>query len=722
MKGLKFTPTPKRNIPELKTNINDYTRKLRLIEFFATEDTPTDTESIARGKGSFNPPANRNRKLDAVVNYLKAQAFEEKPENSKNNLSKSDMKGLKELKENEKIVIKEADKGGCVVIMDTSHYVNMVMMQLNDKKTYQTTKNDCDTKVMKKLNDLVKKYEKVLTEKEAKFLSKFSFKTSNFYGLPKIHKSGKIAAAIEEQNSECIELLQPDDLKLRPIVAGPNCPTRPLSYMVDLLIKPLLLHVKSYIKDGIDFLNKCPRTRGATTRLATFDIKSLYTTIPHGYGLEAVRYWIENHRASINERFPTEFILEAIHLILTNNNFLFDDVFFHQLMGTAMGSIFAPTYAGLTVGYLELKAYSMVDLRWGRSLMIYVMEQWIRFLDDCHILLEEDKIKPEDLLEILNSINANIQFTMEVSKDELPFLDMLVKNGERIWMDLYHKPTDTERYVPFNSNHPPHCKRNIPFTLARRICMIVENEERKQDHLQKLRNNLESQKYPKNVIDIGIEKALKIPQADLRKAKKKNEDDKILPFVTTYNPNNPEIFNKIKDTFLSLQQNEVPGFDDMKLIQSRRQAPNLKRILTRAEFSRRKPMAQRCGKPRCECCKHIYASDHYVFKKCSYRFKLKSPMSCESSNLVYVIICSGCGEEYIGETGDGTTKLRDRVRVYRQHIKEQKYQMLKVEGHIRQCASGDFKIFPLLQIKNENTTFRREMEKKFQDRFKPSLN
>ena len=723
MKGLKFTPTPKRNIYEIKKDIEDFTRKLRLTEFFATEEnTSTDTESIARGKGSFAPPANRNRTLDATINYLKAQTFEERIVKSKNNLTKSERKGLQELKVNKDIIIKEADKGGCVVVMDTQHYVNMIMSQLSDKKTYQTTKSNCDKKVMENLSEFAKRYEKVLTGKEKQFLTKFRFKTSNFYGLPKIHKSKKIAAAIEEQNKECINIVRPDDLKLRPIVAGPNCPTRPLSYLVDILIKPLLLHVKSYIKDSTDFLIKCNRETSQSTVLATFDITSLYTSIPHEYGLEAIKYWLDNYRSSVNGRFPTKFILEAIKFILENNNFLFDDVFYRQLIGTAMGSIFAPTYAGLTIGYLEIKLYAIVELRWGEVLVSYFMEQWYRFLDDCHISIEEDKIEPSELLELLNSINRFIQFTMEVSKHESPFLDILIKKDERIWMDLYHKPTHTERYVPFNSNHPPHCKRNIPFTLARRICTIVENEEKKQEHLKKLKENLKSQKYPKEIIDNGISNALRIPQPELRTPKTISGDEKILPFVTTYNPNNPQIFKTIKESFSNLQNTHVPGFNDLKLIQSRRQAPNLKRILTKAEFSRKKPMVSKCGKPRCECCNHILVSDHYVFKNVNYRFEIKTPMSCDSSDVEYVVICEGCGEEYIGETGEGETVLRDRCRVYRQHIREKKYQQLSVEEHIRECGGGKFKIFPFLQLRAGDTNLRRAFEKKFQRKFKTKLN
>ena len=387
-----------------------------------------------------------------------------------------------------------------------------------------------------------------------------------------------------------------------------------------------------------------------------------------------------------------------------------------------MGSIFAPSYAGLTVGYLELKLYSIAEERWGGSLTEFLMENWCRYLDDCDIPLDKKLIKPDELLQVLNSINQHIQFTMEYSEKEIPFLDVMIKRDDGIWMDLYHKPTDTQMYVPFNSNHPPHCKRNIPFTLARRICAIVENQERKHMHLKNLRRNLKMQKYPDEIIVKGIKKALEIPQAELRKPKTMEENSKIMPYVSTYNPNNPQVSNIIKSVFENIQGNDVPGFKDMKLIQSRRQAPNLKRILTKAEFSSKKPEVRKCGDARCQCCNHLRLSDHYVFKRTGFHFQLKSSMSCDSSNLIYVLICDGCKEEYIGETGEGVTKLRDRVRVYRQHIRDKQYQMLEVERHVRECGKGGFKIFPLLQIKSNDTALRRAFEKKFQVQYKCSLN
>ena len=50
-------------------------------------------------------------------------------------------------------------------------------------------------------------------------------------------------------------------------------------------------------------------------------------------------------------------------------------------------------------------------------------------------------IKLEELLETLYSVNEAIQFTMEISDKEIPFLDILIKqDNSGIWMDLYHKP------------------------------------------------------------------------------------------------------------------------------------------------------------------------------------------------------------------------------------------------------------------------------------------
>ena len=66
-------------------------------------------------------------------------------------------------------------------------------------------------------------------------------------------------------------------------------------------------------------------------------------------------------------------------------------------------------------------------------------------------------------------------------------------------MDLYHKPTNTQRCLPYSTSHPKHCLKNIPFVMARRICTIVENNSLKKKHLTELKDNLRTYGYPKKV-------------------------------------------------------------------------------------------------------------------------------------------------------------------------------------------------------------------------------
>ena len=97
-------------------------------------------------------------------------------------------------------------------------------------------------------------------------------------------------------------------------------------------------------------------------------------------------------------------------------------------------------------------------------------------------------------------------------------------------------------------------------------------------------------------------------------------------------------------------------------------------------------------------------------------------MSYEIRNLIYVIRCGGCQEEYIGDTGD---TLRHRLTVHRQQIRDESTRMLYVSGHIANCAKNQsikFQILRLYKMQNDNTTSRKMKENYFINLFKPKLN
>ena len=194
-----------------------------------------------------------------------------------------------------------------------------------------------------------------------------------------------------------------------------------------------------------------------------------------------------------------------------------------------------------------------------------------------------------------------------------------------------------------------------------------------------------------------------------------------MPFITAFNPNNPNIYSTVKSSVNCLKNNGVNAFR-LSLVQSKRQLPNLKKLLTEAEYGEVLSSPFNCSDKRCECCNYLLMNDHYTFKNVQITFRLKNRFTCDSFNLIYIVFCDKCKEEYIGETEEGKTKITDRVRLYRQHILQPQYQQLKIKGHLRVCGNGDFQIFPLLQMRSQDTNLIRSYETSFQQKFKTKLN
>ncbi len=193
----------------------------------------------------------------------------------------------------------------------------------------------------------------------------------------------------------------------------------------------------------------------------------------------------------------------------------------------------------------------------------------------------------------------------------------------------------------------------------------------------------------------------------------------------THNPNNPGIQKDINSSLSILGTSSKINtiMNKTKVIRSRRQPPSLKHQLTNAKFSSNvdgPSFVKKCGDKRCKCCSHIRESNNIKFE-IGVLFHVKSDMNCNSSNLIYVITCTGCNGQYIGETGD---ILRNRVRVHRQHVNDPNTRQLIVSEHIDNCAKTEpkFYVFPFLKLNNNDTILRREKEQFFIRKFKPTLN
>ena len=146
LRVFKSTPTPKRNNIELKSNIKNYTRRLRLAEFLQNKEA-NDSENLFQKQSTFTPPRNRDRDLDHQIDVLKNLNFEKMETKFKSNLSNMERKELSKLPNNETIVITPADKGGAVVILSTGHYQSMIMQHLLDENTYKKLDSCIDSKI-----------------------------------------------------------------------------------------------------------------------------------------------------------------------------------------------------------------------------------------------------------------------------------------------------------------------------------------------------------------------------------------------------------------------------------------------------------------------------------------------------------------------------------------------------------------------------------------------
>jgi hypothetical protein len=679
---------------------------------------------VVRQPSGWQPESGRNVDLDTAINFLKSYPTSVKTTKNKEifNVTKRERVAINTLKNNENLIIKEADKGSAVVIMNKNYYKEKMQELLNDNQTYKIIPNNRDDGIIYKIKKYANEYSHILTKKEGEYITKFNYMTSNFYGLPKVHKSDKIKFESGKQNVEIVNIFEPEDLKFRPIVAGHSCPTSRLSHLLDLILQPFGRFVKSNIKNSVELLNKLPSSLSEGDTLATMDVTSLYSNIKHETGLTAVKYWCERYPHELN-KFPIKLVLDGCRLVLENNYFQFNQENYIQILGTAMGTKFAPIYATLTLGFLEEKLFNDISINLGPSQSTNIRNKFFRYLDDVFVIWNEKYGNITLLQNFLNNLDEKIYFTCDQTGDSVSFLDVRVSKtcNNRVITDVFYKETDTKQYLNYYSNHPRYIKNNIPYNLARRICTIVSEDDLRNQRLMELRLFLKQCFYPEDLVQHGIEKALNIPQTELRREVQRNSEEAIIPYITTYDPNLDDKYGVVRNIFDFLQKcpKTSKSFKNKKLISSKRQPPNLKRLLTMASFIDGNVIntVKKCGNKRCLICTIINEGHVFVFTESNKTFTIQFDMSCNTKHCIYAMKCGGCSKTYIGETKD----FRNRVNLHKQHINERADFL--VSTHIAACTDDKlFTIMPIYKMKSNNDTERKDKEEMFIKKFKPSLN
>ena len=113
---------------------------------------------------------------------------------------------------------------------------------------------------------------------------------------------------------------------------------------------------------------------------------------------------------------------------------------------------------------------------------------WWRHID-IFFIWEHGEESLKVFIEQVNMFHSTIKFTAEYSKEEVNFLDVIIKLiGGELKTDLFVKPTDTHQFLDPISSHFYHCKKRIPYSQAlglNKICSDNETFDRPCNDLEK---------------------------------------------------------------------------------------------------------------------------------------------------------------------------------------------------------------------------------------------
>ena len=182
-------------------------------------------------------------------------------------------------------------------------------------------------------------------------------------------------------------------------------------------------------------------------------------------------------------------IITLLEFYLKSTYFPFQGRYFEQQEGAAVGSPISPILANLYLEGFEAKAISSSP---------HLPYLWKRFVDDTFTIIKSSE--KERFLEHLNTIDPNIQFTSEECREDgsMPFLDILLTPREdgSLSTTVYWKPTHTDLYLQWGSNHTVSSKYSVVGALHHRAKTICSNQELLQQEEDHLKQGLTRCNYP----------------------------------------------------------------------------------------------------------------------------------------------------------------------------------------------------------------------------------
>ena len=151
-----------------------------------------------------------------------------------------------------------------------------------------------------------------------------------FYGPPKLHKKKKN-----------------NHYPTRPVLAKSESFFEITSKHYDYYLSYLILFVTSYLKDIFDLLADIKNLPNlpSQAKLLTSDAVGMYTNIDTNHGLSTIETYINIHQHLLPNEYPTKLVMELLSIVINRNIFSFEDLWFLQKRGTAVGTSVIVNYS-----------------------------------------------------------------------------------------------------------------------------------------------------------------------------------------------------------------------------------------------------------------------------------------------------------------------------------------------------------------------------------------
>ena len=290
-----------------------------------------------------------------------------------------------------------------------------------------------------------------------------------FYSLPKIHKEGVL---------------------LRPIVSSIGSVMYNTAKFLAKILRPLVGLNDHHIINSEDFISKIADLEVPPgQKLVSYNVSALFTSVLINEAIPVVRSKLEDD-PTLPDRCSLDVsqLSTLLEMCLSSTYFTFQNELYKQKQGAAMGSPTSPIVANLDMEHFESSALDTAPTRPSR---------WYRYVDDTMTKIHECAVSL--FSDHLNSINPYIQFTSEEEKNgRIPFLDTCLHVNEDglTKVTVYRKPTHTDQYLNFHSNHHLQHKRAVVNTLFLRAQTLVSEETDKAKEIQHVKQALKANNYP----------------------------------------------------------------------------------------------------------------------------------------------------------------------------------------------------------------------------------